>query len=615
MNRSLKVVGIALALALITAACGGGGGSTGGADVAEEDLQRGGTLRVSMLSDVSAAFDPAKEYYQVSWGLFRCCLLRTLITFPGVEAAEGGNDLVPDLAELPEVSEDGLTWTFKLKGGINYAPPFQDTEVVAEDFVRAIEREACTECASNGYSFYYSVIEGFDEFSEGKAGSISGVSAPDDQTLEITLTQATGDFGYRMAMPAMAPLPEGAADGHDRDYGRYLVATGPYMFEGSEDLDFSLPVDEQSPVSGYKPGKSITLVRNPSWDAETDETRPAYVDRIEAVIGGTEEDIFNKIETGDLNLHLDAVPPAQVLQQYNTDPQLKELLFTNPADGTRYISMNIAEPPFDDIHVRKALNLVLDKDGMRRLRGGPQFGEIAGHTITNSLLADELADYDPYASENGTGDVEAAKEEMSQSKYDSDGDGECDDPVCEDVLSVTDEGDPYPDQAALIQDNFEQLGMTLDVKSFERTVMYDKCLDPAAHTALCLGPGWGKDFPDATTFAEPLFGSASLGPDACCNYALVGASPEHLKKYDYEIPEVPSADEQIKACDPLQGDERIQCYVELDQHIMENVVPWVPYLFDNDVFIVNEDTLNFTYDQFSGQPALDKIAIRQPAGE
>lgn len=613
--KLLRLLSLGLVVALVLAACGTDGPSDPSQE-GEVQVQEGGTIKLAALSDVSAAFDPQKEYYSLTWGLYRCCLLRTLLSYPGAPAEDGGNDVVPDLAEaLPEVSEDGLTWTFKLQKDINYAPPFDDTEIVAGDIVRALERTADPQAAANGYSFYYSVIEGFDEFSEGKANSISGLATPDDHTLEITTTQPTGDIPYRMSMHSTAPIPEGAADGHVRDYGRYLVASGPYMFEGSEKMDFSKSPEDQEPVAGYRPGRSITLVRNPSWDKSTDGFRDAYLDRIEIEIGGTEEDIANKVDAGEIDLNIDGVPPAQQLRKYQTDPELKDQVHVYPSDASRYLSFNIAEPPFDDVHVRKAVGLAIDKEGMRRLRGGPLFGEIAGHIMLDTITDGLLADFDPYGSEGNQGDLEAAKEEMSQSKYDTDGDGVCDDPACEQILSVTDEADPYPDQAALIQDNLEPLGLELDVKQFERTTMYDKCLDPSTHTAFCLAPSWGKDYPDATTFAEPLFSSASLGPDACCNYSLVGASPEHLKDYDYEVTEVPSADARIEECAKATDEERTQCWAEFDEYLMNDVVPWVPYLFDNNVDVVSTNVVNYTFDAFAAMVALDHVGVASDATE
>ena len=148
-----------------------------------------------------------------------------------------------------------------------------------------MKRTANPKANVGGYSFYYSVIEGFDEYGAGDADEISGMTAVDDTTLEVTLTEPTGDFGYRMAMPTAAPIPPngdaelGAAEGHDKNYGRFLVASGPYMFEGSEAMDFSVPAKDQTEVAGYVPGRSIVLVRNPSWSAETDDLRAAYPDQ------------------------------------------------------------------------------------------------------------------------------------------------------------------------------------------------------------------------------------------------------------------------------------------------------------------------------------------------
>lgn len=616
MKRYLRILALAGVVSVVGAACaeegGGPSGRGGGGQIVE-----GGTLTLAISADVDEAFDPSKEYSALSWSIFECCLTRRLVAYNGLGAAEGGNELEPDLAaDLPTVSEDGLTYTFTIRDGVFFGPPFQDREIVAQDFVTAIEREACSVCHEGGYSFYYSVIEGFDEFADGKADSVSGVSAPDDKTLVITLTQETGDFGFRMSMPAMTPMPAEAVEGHDKDYGRFLVATGPYMWEGSETLDFSLPADQQTPAAGYDPGRAWTLVRNPSWSADTDDLRPAHVDRIEVEINESTDVNYNKLQAGEIDMVYDGVPPKQILQQYTTDPELKSQLHVNPSDGLRYLAMNVAEPPFDDIHVRKALNLVMDKDALRRTRGGPLFGEIAGHIIPNGLLNDVLADYDPYATPNGQGDVEAAKAEMAQSAYDSDGDGVCDDPVCEDVLLVADREDPYPDQNAVIADSAAQIGVNFKVTEGDRyTFMYDKCLDPGAHAAFCPSVGWFKDYADALTFGPPLLGDESLGPESCCNYTQVGASPELLRKNGYEVTEAPSLDAQMDECAILPlGDERINCWAEVDRTAMEDVVPFIPWLFDNDVDIAGPNIVNYTYGSFAGLMSIQHVGVAGGAG-
>lgn len=64
--------------------------------------------------------------------LFRCCLLRTLLSYTGRSTSEGGTELHPDLAAaIPQITDDGLSWTFELKRGIHYGPPMQDVEITA----------------------------------------------------------------------------------------------------------------------------------------------------------------------------------------------------------------------------------------------------------------------------------------------------------------------------------------------------------------------------------------------------------------------------------------------------------------------------------------------------
>ena len=64
--------------------------------------------------------------------------------------------------------------------------------------------------------------------------------------------------------------------------------------------------------------------------------------------------------------------------------------------------MNLTQPPFDDVHVRKAVNFVMDKEGLRRAWGGPLVGEIATHIVPDPIFDDVLADYDPYPSPRAT---------------------------------------------------------------------------------------------------------------------------------------------------------------------------------------------------------------------
>jgi hypothetical protein len=79
------------------------------------------------------------------------------------------------------------------------------------------------------------------------------------------------------------------------------------------------------PISGYQPG-SLTLVRNPSWDPHTDALRPAYVDRIEFILGLDIEEAVGLIERGQTDLFVFENPPPQIpieeVQRFLDHPEL-----------------------------------------------------------------------------------------------------------------------------------------------------------------------------------------------------------------------------------------------------------------------------------------------------
>jgi peptide/nickel transport system substrate-binding protein len=266
-------------------------------------------------------------------------------------------------------------------------------------------------------------------------------------------------------------------------------------------------------------------------------------------------------------------------------------------------------PPFDDVHVRKAFNWALDKAGMRQLRGGATVGEIAGHIMVNSLENNILKDYNPYSTPNDAGDIAKAKAEMALSKYDTNHDGTCDAPACKGILAVTDNQDPYPKQAALIEPIVEQLGMSFNVKELDRTTMYNKCNDLNSQIGICLGPAWGKDYAAGYTFAGPLFDSSSLW-QSCCNYNGLGATPTQIKGWGYTaVTSVPSVNDKIAACGKATGDALFQCWADFDKYLMETVVPFAPYLFDNSVDITSSNIINYSFDQFAGLAAFDHMAV------
>jgi ABC-type transport system substrate-binding protein len=616
VKRHARLLALAASIALAAAACGGGGGGNKSNQTPQAGLKKGGVLRIGLASDVHQALDPGREYYTIGWEFLKCCLARTLLAFNFLGPNEKGNDLAPDLATgLPESSSDGLTWTFHIRPDVHYAPPLQNVTVTAQDFIRALMRVADSKVAAS-YPFYYSAIQGFDDFSAGKAKTISGLSAPDPATLQVRLANPVGYLPYVFTLSASSPVPPspsdasaplGVATGHDQNYGQFVVSSGPYMWKGADKIDFSKPADQQAGPPGFQAGKSYVLVRNPSWKASTDPLRKANIDEIDVTVGGTVADLTKKIEAGELDT-MDALPAPEGIRDYATNPDLKPFIHSDPTFGTWYINMNTAMPPFDDIHVRKAMNWVVDKSGLLRLVGGSIQGPIATHAIPDSMVP-SLKGYDPYSTPNHSGDAAKAKQEMAQSKYDTNHDGVCDASACKNVLMVIDQTDPQPKMSALIQQNIEQIGISVNMKQFQTTTMYTKCETATERVPTCPSEGWYADFADPYAFVTGLFSSVSLTP-SCCDDSLMGATTAQLKEWKYSnTTPTPSIDDQLNACVPMLGAQREQCYANIDKALMENVVPWVPYRFANQVVITSKRVQNYHLDASTGWISLSQLAL------
>ena len=426
--------------------------------------------------------------------------------------------LQPDLAAgLPSISADGLTWTFPIRSGIHYAPPMADTEIVAGDFVRALERALRPDPFQQNLqsytpyaSYLTEVIAGAPEFSQGKTSAISGLETPDDHTLVIHLIKPTGDLGSRLALPAAAPIPPRAADGHDKGYGPFLVASGPYMIEGSDQLDPTLPADQQRPVSGYVPGDHLDLIRNPSWDRATDSLRSAFVDRIEVGNIGDYAAVMSAIQADRMDVSLTTGLNAADVTSLRADSAVASRVHVTPGLISRYINMNLAVPPFDDIHVRRAIELATDKKKIVPLIDPNAIPQT--HAIPDAFENGLLADYDPFATPGGSGDIADAKAEMAKSAYDGNKDGICDSPACQHItFPVRNE---TPEIGIAAQDftaEMAALGIQLDLSSVDFSDARAHMSEPANHGAIGFDLGWGSDYFSATAWFEPLATSAAIG--------------------------------------------------------------------------------------------------------
>jgi peptide/nickel transport system substrate-binding protein len=616
--RLFAVIGV---VAVVATACGGGGG--GAATPSASGATKGGTYRTAIEDfGFTNAFDPTGEYLGTAWGLYSDLLLRTLVTYKHI-AGVAGDEIVPDIASSWETSADGLTWTFHLKTGVKFGPPV-DRDVTSKDIAYAFQRINTKSLIAQYGNYYDGVINGMTGQAKSPDTPISGIDTPDDSTIVFHLAKPTGDLLYRLAMPATAPVPPevGKCFTKAGDYGRFVVSSGPYMINGEQNLNTS-SCGAMKPFSGYDPTKFMVFVRNPNYDASTDspDVRSNYLDGATITIDTNTDDIFNKIQSGDLDGSWASLPPKTLEAQYLTNPALKNNLHINSGDRTWYITMNLIVPPFDDVHVRKAVNFVIDKSAIQKAWGGPPHGQVATMPEPPTTFA-PTANTNPYPSPNNAGDVSAAMNEMKQSKYDSNKDGKCDASVCNNVLMISRNIPPWTDMNPIIQQDLAKIGINIKVRELDTSTAYTTIQTADNLIPIAANAGWGKDFASPYGFDFFIFNSAGISCSGQVNYSELGMSKSQASSCGSKVlaawnaatnngaNPLPSVDSKMNECvAAAPGTASDTCWTELDTYLMTTGVPWVPYLWAT-VFTVTGDTVtHWEYDQFSGALSWCHIAV------
>jgi peptide/nickel transport system substrate-binding protein len=419
--RWLLAIVAALSVSLVLAACGGddNGSSTTAGDAdspgalpEKQDLEgtKGGTLKVLASDDVDY-IDPGQGYYQFTF-MITYATQRPLYSWQ----PDDTTDPTPDLAaDAPEISEDGKTVTVKIRPGVKYSPPV-DRVVTSKDVKYAIERGFLPTVA-NGYAgAYFGDITGVKAFTDGKADDIAGIETPDDETVVFKLDRGTGGVvAGALSLPLSAPVPQEYAEEFDKKspstYGQNQVFTGPYQIKA----------DSSGKITGYEPGKSIQLVRNPNWNGpETGDYRKAYLDAIDIDEGNSDTTVASRqILQGSGLANGDFSPPPPVLKQAVT--QYQDQLALVPSGGNRYVSMNTTIAPFDNVDVRRAVFAAFDRAAMQKSRGGDIAGPVATHFIPEGMQGfDEAGGLEGPGfdfTKNPNGDLALAAEYLKKAGY------------------------------------------------------------------------------------------------------------------------------------------------------------------------------------------------------
>ncbi|MDR6290963.1 MULTISPECIES: ABC transporter substrate-binding protein [Inquilinus] len=449
MLKSLLLAGAAaLTLALATPAMA-------------QDIKPGGTMTVTYKDDVTT-LDPAIGYDWQNWSMIKSL-------FDGLmDYKPGTTDLVPDLAESFTVSPDGQTYTFKLRQGVKF---HNGRELKAADVKYSLNRVVQPETQSPGAGFFDS-IQGFADVSTGKAKELSGIETPDDYTVVFHLTRPDAPFLHKMALNFSHVVPKEEVEKYGADFGKHPVGTGAYK------------------LAEWTLGQRIVFERNPDYFHKG----LPHLDKIVFEVGQEPVVALLRLQRGEVDIAGDGIPPAKFLEVMQ-DPTYKGLIIQGSQLHTGYVTMNVKAKPFDDVRVRQAVNMAINKDRIIRIINGR--AKPASQPLPPSMPG-YATDYKGYAY-----DVEGAKKLMADAGQ---GSGFTTD------LYVANT-DPQPRIAQAIQQDLAQIGIKAEIKSLAQANVIAAGGDEKQSTMIWSGGmAWIADFPDPSNFYGPILGCGGAVP-------------------------------------------------------------------------------------------------------
>lgn len=265
--------------------------------------------------DPSIATD--SESFQVTVNIFE-----TLVRLDG-----DGKTILPGLAETWRSSEDGLTWLFKIRKGVTFHDGAPLTaESIAFNFQRWMNEDNLYHTGQ--FSYWNHSFGGFP-------GIVKSVVALSDYTLEITLNEPYAPFLSVLSLPPFGIASPETIKTYNDTLWAHPVGTGPFVFDS------------------WSMGKRIHLTRNTAyWNA------PAKVSSIDFIVIDDNSDEMNLLETGAVHIiegvHWDNKTTVEAMD--------KVLLRYKPLSNIAYLGLNHEVEPFGSLEVRRAIDLLIDKE-------------------------------------------------------------------------------------------------------------------------------------------------------------------------------------------------------------------------------------------------------------
>jgi peptide/nickel transport system substrate-binding protein/oligopeptide transport system substrate-binding protein len=454
----------------------------------------------------------------------------------------GSTTLQPMLAkEMPVVSNDGKTYTFTLRDGVNFVKPDGSVlrEMNADDVVDSLNRVLDPNFKPSpvgvATSFFGNIVGAADVIA-GTATTASGIKALDAKTVQVDLVKADRTFMNVMASRQSSVVPKGTP--HDAAVvAANPVGTGPYL------------------LKSYVAGQGAVWVGNPHyWQAGQ-----PYVSEIDFRVGVDVNAATEQVQAGTLDLMGSPIPSGS-FTEITTDPALANQVVHHTLVETDYLFFDTGQPndgPMSKQAVRQALEYAIDKQAIITIgHGAPVQAEC--------IFPPDMPAYDPNCHPYEY-KPDRARELLTQAGY----------PNGFSTTLFSDDTDPDPLVDQSIQQDLAAVGITATISALQFDSFLDAVETP--HTAPMGQTGWSMDYPDPSNFIDPLFG---------CAAAVQGGN----NWSSYCDPETDRMAAEARGM--VDETARLAAYDAIQNRIME-AAPWVPLTHPQRYTLTSTRVLNF----------------------
>lgn len=526
-----KCISLALAAVMsvsLLAGCGGSKTSTQAGGIAASAGNDSKTLKVAFGSDITT-MDVQKTSSDY------CIPLNIYDRLFEIKLKDDGTtELQNSLCEDYSVSDDGLVYTFKLREGVKFS---NGEDLTASDVLYTFVRNLTIDQGVN-YDFM-NVILGADALYNGETDTLEGFEIIDDYNFKVTLAAPFGGFVYQLATPACSIYDEQSTEKAGDKFGidpSVTVGSGPYM------------------VDSWTVNSSIILVKNPNYWGEAPSA-----ERVEISIIPDANTLNMAYQNGKIDIiDLDRVDSSIIESTYKT--QYKDKLVSTNRVAISYLALNENTKPLDDVKVRKAIQMAIDRqellDSVYGGDGNVEDGILPRGLIAHNEALEGTIKYDP----------EGAKKLLAEAGYPDGFEMELSyDSSSTDATSMV---------YQIIQKQLEKVGIKADIVSYDESSWLDLRKSGEMNS---FEATWTADYNDPDNFIYTFFGAEDKTQQRSLNYK----DKDVMKRIN-----------DARAI--VDDDARVKEYQDLEKKIIIDDAAWVPLFATQHYFAVSDKVESFT---------------------